>query len=89
MGFWEIIGLIIAGLIIGLLARLVMPGKQNLNIFVTIIIGILGSLGGAWLWRNVFGGGDTDGIDWIAFLLGIGVAIVLIVIYGAIFGKKK
>jgi uncharacterized membrane protein YeaQ/YmgE (transglycosylase-associated protein family) len=44
-----IIGAIIAGLIIGALARLVLPGKQNISVLVTIILGILGSLVGSWL----------------------------------------
>ena len=44
-----IIGTIIFGAIIGALARLVLPGKQNIAVVVTVILGILGALIGYWL----------------------------------------
>lgn len=76
-----IIVTVILGAIIGALARLVLPGKQSISVLVTVILGILGALIGSWLWTAVFGGGDTEGIDWIALILGVVVAAILIVVY--------
>ena len=76
-----IIGAIIVGAIVGALARLVLPGKQNITMLVTIVLGILGALIGYFIYHSL-GGGDTEGIDWIALIIGIVVAAVLIVIYG-------
>ena len=67
--------------IIGALARLVLPGKQNISTLVTVILGILGALVGSWLYTAVSGNEDTSGIDWIALIIGVIVAAVLIVIY--------
>lgn len=84
---WTIIGALIAGCIIGPLARLILPGKQNISLPMTILIGAVGSVGGSWLYTLLSGNENTKGIDWIAFALGIVVAIVLVLIYGAITGK--
>jgi uncharacterized membrane protein YeaQ/YmgE (transglycosylase-associated protein family) len=72
-----IIGTIIFGAIIGLLARLVLPGKQQVNLLVTVIIGIAGALIGYWL-AGVLGVNDTKGIDWIRWVVSIAVAAVLV-----------
>ena len=46
---WTIIGLIIIGLIAGLIARAVIPGKQSMGILLTIVLGIVGSFVGGFL----------------------------------------
>lgn len=84
----EIIGLIIAGAIIGALARLVLPGRQSINILVTIILGILGVLIGYYL-AAALGVEATSGIDWLRWIISIIVAAILIVIYGSITGRKQ
>jgi uncharacterized membrane protein YeaQ/YmgE (transglycosylase-associated protein family) len=83
----EIIGVIIAGAIIGALARLVMPGRQGISILVTIILGILGVLVGYYL-AAALGVEATSGIDWLRWIISIIVAVVLIAIYGAVTGRK-
>jgi uncharacterized membrane protein YeaQ/YmgE (transglycosylase-associated protein family) len=70
-----IISAIVIGAIIGVLARLVLPGRQAIGILLTIVIGILGALIGTWLAQQV-GVATTDGIDWIEILFQIGVAAV-------------
>ena len=72
----EIIGTIIFGAVIGMLARLVLPGRQNISALVTVILGVLGALIGYWLW-GLMGGGDTSGIDWIRWIISIVVAAVV------------
>ena len=86
---WTIIVTVIFGAIIGALARLVLPGKQNISVLVTIILGILGALIGSWLYTAISGNEGTSGIDWIALFIGVAVAAGLIVAYGAITGRKQ
>ncbi|GID93290.1 GlsB/YeaQ/YmgE family stress response membrane protein [Amorphoplanes digitatis] len=76
-----IITALIIGLIIGALGRLVVPGKQNIPIWLTMVIGVVAALLGTVLAR-AFGVDSTGGIDWIelAFqvvLAAIGVALVV------------
>ena len=54
-----VIGTIIFGAVIGFLARLVLPGKQNISVLVTVILGILGALAGYYLWGAISDKGDT------------------------------
>lgn len=84
----EIIGTIIFGAVIGMLARLVLPGRQNISALVTVILGVLGALIGYWLW-GMMGGGDTSGIDWIRWIISIIVAALLIGVYIAATGRRK
>ena len=86
--YMEVIGVIIAGAIIGALAKLVMPGKQAGGIIVTIILGILGVLIGYYL-AAALGVEATNGIDWLRWIISIIVAVVLIAIYGAVMGRRK
>ena len=76
-----IIVTVILGAIIGALARLVLPGKQNISTLVTVILGIIGALVGSWLYSAVSGNDGTSGIDWIALIIGVVVAAILIVVY--------
>ncbi|MCZ8382608.1 GlsB/YeaQ/YmgE family stress response membrane protein [Mycobacterium sp. CPCC 205372] len=87
--FWTIISAIIGGLIIGALARLVMPGKQNIGVIMTIVLGVLGSFIGSWACYNLFGY-QNEGGGWavIPFIVGIVVAAILIAIYLAVTGRK-
>ncbi|MFL6099956.1 MAG: GlsB/YeaQ/YmgE family stress response membrane protein [Actinomycetales bacterium] len=73
-----IIGTIIFGAIIGVLARLVLPGRQRVSVVMTIVIGIIGALLGYWL-AGILGVNDTKGIDWIRWVISIAVAAVLVV----------
>ena len=84
----SIIGSIIAGIIVGVLARLVLPGRQNISVIITIILGILGALIGWWL-AGLLGVQETGGIDWIRWLISVIVAAILIVIYGSMTGRKQ
>lgn len=86
---WTIISAVIVGAIIGALARLVMPGKQNIGVLMTIALGILGSLIGSWACSALFGYTNASGgIAWIPFIVGVVVAAVLIWIYVAITGRR-
>lgn len=84
-----IIGAIVGGLIIGALARLVMPGKQNIGIIMTIVLGALGSLIGSWLTFQFGYSNANGGFAIIPFVVGIVVAAVLIAGYLAITGRRS
>lgn len=80
---------VILGAIIGALARLVLPGRQNISTFMTVVLGIVGALIGSWLWTGVFNKSNTSGIDWIALIMGVIVAAVLIVIYERVAAGRR
>lgn len=75
-----IISAIVVGLIIGALGRLVLPGRQNIPIWLTILVGIGAALLGTAIARSM-GLADTPGIDFTEILIqvvlaAIGVAVV-------------
>jgi uncharacterized membrane protein YeaQ/YmgE (transglycosylase-associated protein family) len=80
---------LVAGIIIGPLARLLLPGRQNISLIMTVILGALGALAGSAIYRAMSGNPDTSGIDWIALAIGVVVAAVAILIYGAVTGRRS
>lgn len=78
---------IVAGLIIGLLAKLVLPGRQPIPLWLTIILGIVGGLVGN-LVASGLGVADTNGIDWIRHILQIAAAAVLIGLIAPMWGRR-
>ena len=72
---------IVIGAIIGALARLILPGRQNIPIWLTMVIGVVAALLGTVIARAI-GVADTKGVDWIELLFqvvlaAIGVALVV------------
>ena len=80
----SILWMIVVGLIVGALAKLIMPGKDPGGIIVTILIGIAGSFVGTYLGRLLWGGGDYRA-GWIASILG---ALLLLGIYRLIVSRR-
>ena len=76
-----IVTLIIVGLIAGALARLLIPGRQDMSIVMTIVLGIVGSFVGGFLGYLLFGKDASDGFLQPAGLLGsiLGAVLVLLV----------
>lgn len=72
---WTIISAIVVGAIIGSLARLILPGKQNISIVVTIVVGIVAALIGTAI-AGLLGVSQTDGIDWIEVAIQVALAVV-------------
>ena len=70
----------LAGAIIGALARLIVPGKQNMSAIATIVVGIVAAIIGGILWVAIFP--DNDGIAWIGSIL---VAVALVYLYAQFF----
>ena len=85
----EIIGVIIAGIIIGVLGKFVAPGdKDNIPIWLTILCGI-GRVIIGWFVYTALGGNGSPGIDWVRWLIAIAVAAVLVVIASTLTGRNR
>jgi len=85
----EIIGVIVAGIIIGLLGKFVAPStRDNIPIWLTILCGVGGVIIG-WYVYVLFGGNGNPGIDWTRWLIAIVVAAVLVIIADAITVRSK
>jgi len=83
-----IIASLLAGIIVGPLARLVLPGRQNISLGMTILIGAVGAfLGG--LIANWVGVEETAGLDWTQYLIQVATAAVLVLAYGAMAGRRS
>jgi uncharacterized membrane protein YeaQ/YmgE (transglycosylase-associated protein family) len=82
-----IITAIIIGAIIGFLGRLVAPGKQNIPIWLTIVVGIVAAFIGTWI-AGLFGVADTGGIDWIELVMQVIVAAIGVAIVAGVYGRR-
>ncbi len=82
-----IITAVVVGAIIGALARLIMPGRQNVSTLMTVVLGIAGALIGSWLTAVVGYTNSNGGFAIVPFVVGVVVAIVLIAIYTALSGR--
>lgn len=69
-----IVSAVVIGAIVGALARMLVPGKQNMSIGLTLVVGIVAALIGTLI-AHAFGWADTRGIDWIEHILQLALAI--------------
>lgn len=83
-----ILAALVAGCIVGPLARLILPGKQNLTILMTVILGAVGSLLGSFL-GSLFFNYEGGLLNFWGLILGIVGAIVVVLAYGAIAGGNR
>lgn len=83
-----IAGAVVAGLIVGLIARLLLPGRQNISLGATVLIGFLAALVGGLI-AQLLGVGDTDGIDWIKLIIQVGLAMVGIGFWSGWFFREQ
>jgi uncharacterized membrane protein YeaQ/YmgE (transglycosylase-associated protein family) len=82
------IGFLVAGLVIGALARLIKPGRQNLSILATLGLGIVGSLIGGLI-AQLFGTGSIWELNVIGFVLAVVAAVLLVGTAEAVTGRSK
>jgi uncharacterized membrane protein YeaQ/YmgE (transglycosylase-associated protein family) len=84
----NIIVLIIVGAIIGLLGKFVAPGdKDNVPIWLTVILGIVGVFIGYYI-AGALGVANTSGVDWIRWIISIIVAAILVMIASTLMGRN-
>ena len=72
----SILGYILVGLVVGLLARLIVPGRDPFGLLATILLGVVGAVIGGWLAGEIFQ--ETEGIDWIASVVVAAVLVLLL-----------
>jgi uncharacterized membrane protein YeaQ/YmgE (transglycosylase-associated protein family) len=73
----QVLGLILIGIVIGLLARLILPGRQHIGLLVTILLGVAGALIGGIV-ASAIGEGDIWELNFVGTVVGIVAAIALI-----------
>lgn len=81
------IGFIVAGLIIGALARLIKPGRQKIGLLGTLLLGVVGSVIGGVI-ANLLGTGDIWELNWIGFIVAVISAVVLLGIVEGAMAKR-
>jgi len=81
-----ILGWILFGLVVGALAKLIMPGRDPGGIIVTMLLGIAGALLGGWLGRvlGFYGPGEAAG-----FFMALLGAVILLALYRVIVGRRR
>ena len=82
------IGFLVAGLVIGALARLIVPGRQRLGILATLALGLVGSLIGG-LVAQFFGTGDIWELNVLGFVLAVVAAVLLIGVAESVAGRSN
>lgn len=78
--------IILVGFVVGVLARLIKPGKQDIGIILTVVLGIVGALFAGWIGRLLGWYAEGEKVGFIASLIG---AIVILFIAEAVNGKRK
>jgi len=82
-----IISAIIVGLVVGALARLVLPGKQNISIVLTILIGLVAAFIGGFIGNAI--GSNGDGFSIITLIIQVVLAVIGVAIVGGTQGRKS
>jgi len=83
-----IITAIIVGLIVGALGRLVIPGRQNISILLTMVIGVVAALLGTVLANAIGISTDTPGVDWGELLCQVLLAAIGVGIVAGVSGRR-
>jgi len=83
-----IITAIIVGLIVGALARLILPGKQNIPIWLTIVVGIVAAFLGTALARALGIPTATSGIDWLELVVQVVLAMIGVALVSGAYGRR-
>ena len=83
-----IISAIIIGAIVGALARLILPGKQNIPIWLTIVVGIIAAFIGTFLARAIGLPTATRGIDWLELVVQLVVAVIGVALVAGFYGRR-
>ncbi|MDQ1060810.1 putative membrane protein YeaQ/YmgE (transglycosylase-associated protein family) [Arthrobacter globiformis] len=82
------IGFIIAGLIIGALARLIKPGKQNLGLLATLLLGLVGSVIGGVV-ASLLGTGNIFELNFLGFIVAVIASVLLVGTAEAVAGRRS
>ena len=83
-----IITAIIIGAIVGVLGRLVVPGRQHIGIWLTVIVGIVAALIGTVI-AKALGVSNTPGVDWIELLIQVVLAAIGVALVSGASGRRR
>jgi uncharacterized membrane protein YeaQ/YmgE (transglycosylase-associated protein family) len=81
----EVLGWIVFGLIVGVIAKLLMPGRDPGGLIVTVLLGIAGAVVGGFVGRSMGWYGPNDNAGFLMSLLG---AFILLVLYRMLFSRR-
>ena len=84
-----ILGWIVLGLVAGAIAKAILPGRQGGGWLITLVVGVVGAILGGWIGSLIFGGGLGDFFDLRTWLLAILGAVIVLLIYGAVAGRRS
>ncbi|ULE32788.1 GlsB/YeaQ/YmgE family stress response membrane protein [Mycobacterium sp. IDR2000157661] len=84
-----IISAILIGIVVGVLGRLVLPGRQPIGFLVTILVGIVSAFIGTWLAHALGLPTATRGVDWIELLVQVVVAAVGVALVASLMGRRR
>ena len=73
------IGFLVAGLVIGALARLILPGRQKIGLLMTLLLGVIGSLIGGTI-ANALQSGDIWELNFIGFISAVAASVALLAV---------
>ena len=79
MGFMQILGLILVGIVIGVLARLILPGRQRIGMLFTIALGIAGAVIGGMIASQI-GAGSVNELNVFGFVRAVISAVLLVAV---------
>ena len=81
---------LVAGTVLGLLAKMVAPGdRDNIPLWLTILCGIGGGLLGTWCYEQVYGVAGTAGVDWWRHIWQVGIAAVLVMAVATLTARRR
>jgi uncharacterized membrane protein YeaQ/YmgE (transglycosylase-associated protein family) len=89
MTITSIISAILIGIVVGVLGRLVLPGKQPIGMLVTILVGIVSAFIGTAIARAIGIPTVTGGIDWLELLVQVIVAALGVALVSALMGRRR
>ena len=92
MTFGQVVGWIIAGLIVGAVARLLIPGRQEMGIVMTIVLGIVGAVVGGLIAAQLFGPPPADvsvETHWRGWIMSIVGGVLVVGVYTMLIGRRR
>jgi uncharacterized membrane protein YeaQ/YmgE (transglycosylase-associated protein family) len=85
----QILGLIVVGAIIGVLARLIVPGKQHISMVMTVVLGIVGAIIGGLIGGLINDKTNIFELNVLGFILAVIAAVLLVGVYAGMAGRNR